>query len=51
MPRTMVQKMTGVIIILIRLTNIVPRMPTLLPASGEMRPSATPPTTAMITAM
>jgi hypothetical protein len=51
MPRTIVQKITGVIIILIRLTNIVPRTPTFLAAFGATRPRITPATTAMMTAM
>src|SRR3954471_13978839 len=50
MPSTMVQKMTGTIIILIRLTNMVPRTPTLLPTSGASSPTTTPATTATMTA-
>ena len=34
MPSTIVQKITGAIIILISATNIVPSTPTLLPTSG-----------------
>ena len=40
MPSTIVQKMTGAIIILIRATNIVPSTPTLLPTSGARMPTA-----------
>ena len=50
MPSTMVQKMTGTIIILMRLTNMVPKMPTLLPTSGASSPTMTPATTATMTA-
>ena len=51
MPSTIVQKMTGAIIILISATNIVPSTPTLLPTSGARRPTATPAKTATMTAM
>lgn len=51
MPRTMVQKITGAIIILMRATNIVPSTPMSLPTSGQINPTATPATTAMITEM
>ena len=51
MPSTIVQKMTGAIIILIRLTNIVPSTPTLLPTSGASKPTAMPTSTATMTAM
>ena len=48
-PRTIVQKITGPIIILIRLTNIVPRTPTALPTCGATRPTTTPAITAAMT--
>ena len=51
MPSTMVQKMTGAMIILMRLTNIVPRILNGAAASGATRPKTTPPTTATMTAM
>jgi hypothetical protein len=51
MPSTIVQKMTGEIIILIRLTNAVPTGLSALPSSGETRPTTTPRSTATITAM
>ena len=51
MPSTIVQKITGAIIILISATNIVPSTPTLLPTSGAIRPTATPANTATMTAM
>mgnify|MGYP007122137596 CR=1 FL=1 len=51
MPNTIVQKMTGAIIILIKLTNIVPRKATSLPNSGATSPTMTPAITAMMTAM
>ena len=51
MPSTIVQKMIGAIIILIRDTNIVPSTPTLFPTSGARMPTATPANTAMMTAM
>ena len=47
----MVQKMTGAMIILIRLTNRVPSHFSSLPKSGATRPTTIPATTAMITAM
>ncbi|SKX95477.1 Uncharacterised protein [Mycobacteroides abscessus subsp. abscessus] len=50
MPSTMVQKMTGAIIILMRLTNMVPSTPRSLPTPGAMMPTATPPATATMTA-
>ena len=49
-PRTIVQKITGLIIILIRLTNPVPSGLSALPTSGARRPTAMPAITAMITA-
>ena len=49
MPSTMVQKITGLIIILIRSTNIVPSTPSDLPASGASQPTSTPATTATTT--
>ena len=51
MPSTIVQKMTGAIIILIRLTNIVPSTPSDLPVSGASRPTMMPATTPTITMM
>ena len=51
MPSTIVQKMIGEIIILIRLTNPVPSGFKDLPTSGATSPTTTPSTTATITAM
>ena len=51
MPSTIVQKMIGLIIILIRLTNSVPRIPSEDPTSGATKPTITPAMTATITAM
>ena len=51
MPSTIVQKMIGLIIILIRLTNSVPSTPSALPMSGATKPTITPAMTATITAM
>ena len=51
MPSTIVQKMIGLIIILIRLTNSVPRIPSEDPRWGATKPTTTPATTATITAM
>ena len=48
---TIVQKMTGWIIILIRLTNPVPSGLSSLPSSGDTAPTRTPSATATITAM
>ena len=42
MPSTIVQKMTGLIIILIRLTNRVPSTPRACPISGASQPTKTP---------
>ena len=50
MPSTIVQKMIGVIIILMRLTNIVPSGLSSLPNSGQMAPTAMPATMAAMTA-
>jgi hypothetical protein len=50
-PSTIVQKMTGLIIILIRLTKPVPSGLSALPTSGARMPTATPATTARMTAM
>ena len=50
-PSTIVQKMTGAIIILIRLTNSVPSTARSLPTSGKSHPTNTPATTAMMTEM
>ena len=50
MPRTIVQKMTGLIIILMRLTNIVPRILNSLAESGATSPKTMPATTATMTA-
>jgi hypothetical protein len=47
----MVQKMTGVIIILMRSTNMVPSHLSLTPNSGAMKPTAIPRTMATMTAM
>ena len=51
MPSTMVQKITGEIIILIRETNPVPSGFSATPVSGDASPTMTPATTATITAM
>ncbi len=51
MPRTMVQKMTGLIIILIRLTNSVAEDAECRPVSGATRPTTMPATTATMTMM
>ncbi|SKU85579.1 Uncharacterised protein [Mycobacteroides abscessus subsp. abscessus] len=51
MPSTMVQKITGLIIILMRLTNISPSTPTDLPNPGHSMPTATPSATATTTAI
>ena len=51
MPSTMVQKMIGEIIILIRSTNAVPSGLSALPVSGATSPTTMPRTTATITAM
>ena len=51
MPSTIVQKITGEMIILMRLTNAVPIGRSATPRAGQMRPTATPATTATITAM
>ena len=51
MPSTIVQKMTGEIIILMRLTKLVPRTFSSLPRSGASQPTRTPSTTATTTAM
>lgn len=45
------QKMTGLIIILMRLTKSVPTTFHSLAAAGARRPKRMPPTTAMMTAM
>lgn len=50
-PSTIVQKMIGEIIILIRLTKPVPIGLSSLAKSGAANPTAMPSTTAMITAM
>ena len=50
-PRTMVQKMIGPIIILIRLTNAVPRMASPAASLPKISPTAVPATTATMTAM
>ncbi len=50
-PSTMVQKMTGAIIILIRATKAVPSGFSATPASGARSPRAAPATTATMTAM
>jgi hypothetical protein len=50
-PSTMVQKMTGEIIILIRFTKPVPMGFSALAKSGAMKPTAIPRMTAMMTAM
>ncbi len=49
-PSTIVQKMTGLIIILIRATNPVPSGLSCLPSSGATKPTTTPATTAAMTA-
>ena len=51
MPSTIVQKMIGEIIILIRFTKPVPSGLSSTANSGATRPTAMPSTTAMITAM
>ena len=51
MPNTIVQKMTGAIIILMRLTNMVPSTPRSLPTPGATSPTTTPAITAMMTPM
>jgi hypothetical protein len=48
-PSTIVQKITGVIIILIRSTNMLPSTPSFLPTDGSSSPSTTPATTATST--
>ena len=50
MPRTMVQKMMGPIIILMRLMKAVPRTASPAAFLPKMSPTAVPATTAMITA-
>ncbi|AEJ47446.1 hypothetical protein HX92_3665 [Mycobacterium tuberculosis] len=49
-PSTIVQKMTGAIIILIRLTNTVPSTVRLFPVDGAVSPTITPAITAKMTA-
>ncbi len=51
MPSTIVQKMIGEIIILIRLTNPVPSGFSSTAASGQISPTAMPSATATMTAM
>ena len=51
MPSTMVQKMIGPIIILIRLTNAVPMTANPAASLPKIRPTAIPATTATMTAM
>ena len=51
MPSTMVQKMIGPIIILIRLTNAVPRTASPAASLPKISPTAVPATTATMTAM
>ena len=51
MPSTMVQKMIGPIIILIRFTNAVPMTASPAACLPKIRPTAVPATTAMMTAM
>ena len=51
MPSTIVQKITGAIIILIRLTKPVPSGLRALPTSGNTSPTAIPNPTAMMTEM
>ena len=51
MPSTIVQKMTGVIIILMRLTNISPSGFQAFAASGATRPKTMPAMTATMTPM
>lgn len=51
MPKTIVQKITGEIIILIKDTNIVPITLKFLARSGAIRPKAIPAITAIITAI
>ncbi len=50
-PSTIVQKMTGEIIMRIRLTNASPIGLSLTAKSGTVRPTRTPRTTAAMTAM
>ena len=50
-PSTIVQKITGLITILIRFTNAVPNGFSALPTSGATRPTMMPSTTAAITAI
>ena len=50
MPSTMVQKMTGGMIILMRLTYMSPIGLRVAAASGAIRPKATPPMSATMTA-
>src|SRR3954465_13908848 len=50
MPRTIVQKMTGAMSILIRPTNAVPRNLRLVANSGKAKPTPMPSTTAPMTA-
>ena len=50
-PSTIVQKMTGEIIILIRLTNALPSGSSDLPTPGATSPTTIPAMTAPITAM
>ena len=50
-PSTMVQKMTGEMIILISATNPVPSGFSVTPTDGNSSPTTTPSTTAAITAM
>jgi hypothetical protein len=49
-PVTIVQKMIGAMIILIRLRKVVPSTATDLPTSGASQPTRMPATTATITA-
>jgi hypothetical protein len=50
MPSTIVQKMIGLIIILMRFTKPVPTGLSALPTSGNRNPTAMPSSTATITA-
>jgi hypothetical protein len=50
MPRTIVQKITGLIIILIRFTNPVPSGLSAAATPGAAKPTTMPATTAAITA-
>ena len=50
-PNTIVQKITGEIIILISSTNPVPSGLSALPTSGATKPTTMPSTTATMTAM